>query len=145
MNGVKCRVVSLFAAFALVLACAATLYADDYAQSKVLLETNQSVIGEALTYPGGGEANIKAMIVVLPVGESTVLHKHGVPLYAYILAGDLELDYGPAGKRIYHTGDSFMEAMDQFHKGTNVGTEAVQILAVFMGGNEQPLVIQQQP
>lgn len=113
----------------------------DYKTTKTLLDTNQTVIGEEILYPGGGQARIKAMVVVLEPGERTVWHRHGVPLYAYLLAGDLELDYGPAGKRIYHSGDSFMEAMKEFHQGHNIGSDEVRILAVFMGGEGQPLVI----
>jgi len=81
------------------------------------------------------------MVVVMQPGEKTVVHKHGVPLYAYLLSGELEVDYGPHGKRTYHAGDNFMEAMDQFHQGENIGSDIVQILAFFMGGNGQPLVI----
>lgn len=113
----------------------------DYKTTKTLLDTSQTVIGEDILYPGGGQARIKAMVVVLEPGERTVWHRHGVPLYAYLLAGDLELDYGPAGKRIYHSGDNFMEAMKEFHQGHNIGSDQVRILAVFMGGEGQPLVI----
>jgi len=120
-------------------------YSGDYPQSETLLETSRTVIGEQIHYPGGGPASIKAMVVVLPPGGSTTWHKHGVPLYAYILSGDLDVDYGQAGHRIYHPGDSFMEAMDTFHQGHNSGHEIVRILAVFMGGEGQPLVIPKDP
>ena len=119
--------------------------AEDYAQSKTLLETSQTVIGETIHYPGGGLAEIMTMVVVLPPGESTVWHKHGVPLYAYLLSGILEVDYGDMGKRTYHAGDNFMETMGVFHQGHNSGQEPVSILAVFMGGEGQPLVIQKEP
>ncbi len=117
--------------------------AQDYSQSKTLLETSRTVIGESIQYPKGGDAQITAKLVVLSAGESTVWHKHDVPLYAYILSGVLEVDYGDKGKRTYRAGDNFIEAMDLFHQGVNLGSDDVQILAVFMGGNGQPLVIKE--
>jgi len=35
----------------------------------------------------------------LPPGGRTVLHKHGVPLFAYVLEGEITVDYGDRGKR----------------------------------------------
>ena len=125
----------------LLLSISLVAYAGDYKQTEQLLETDKTVTGETIHYPGGMKADIKAMVVVIKPGEKTEVHRHGVPLYAYMLSGTLEVDYGPHGKKIYHTGDNFMEAMDQFHQGENTGTDDVKILAVFMGGNGQPTVI----
>lgn len=116
-------------------------YAADYKQTEQLLDTDKTIIGEAVYYPGGGKADIKSMVVVMKPGEKTAVHKHGVPLYAYMLSGTLEVDYGTHGKKIYRTGDNFMEAMDQFHQGVNIGSDDVRILAVFMGGGGKPIVI----
>ncbi len=123
----------------LLIVCGA--YAGDYQETENLLSTSRTIIGEPLYYPGGGAADITSMVVVMQPGEKTAIHKHGVPLYAYILSGELEVDYGPHGKKTYREGDSFMEAMDQFHQGENIGPGTVRILTVFMGGNGQPLVV----
>lgn len=131
---------SLFMVLTLVLPAKA----GEYRQTETLLKTDRSVIGEDLYYPGGGKVEVTSMVVVLSQGEKTIWHKHGVPLYAYILSGELELDYGSAGKRIYRSGDSFMEAMNEFHQGRNIGNGDVRILAVFMGGEDQPLVIKKE-
>ena len=113
-------------------------YAEPYQSTKEILKTDRTIIGEKIVYPGGGEAEIRSMVVVIAPGEDTKWHKHPVPLYAYILSGTLTVDYGDKGKRTYVTGDAFMEAMDQWHRGQNDGNEPVRILAVFMGGNNQP-------
>ena len=72
-------------------------------------------------------------IVVMAPGERTILHRHGVPLFAYMLEGELTVDYGAHGTRVYRQGDSFMEAMNVSHAGRNTGTTTVRILAVYMG------------
>ena len=127
----------------ILLALNLNVYAGDYKQTEQLLDTNKTIIGETVHYPGGMKAEIKSMVVVMKPGEKTAVHKHGVPLYAYMLSGELEVDYGKYGKKIYRTGDNFMEAMDQYHQGVNIGPDDVRILAVFMGGNGQPLVIKE--
>jgi len=39
------------------------------------------------------------MIVTIDPGEETAWHRHGVPTYIYILAGEVTVDYGEQGQR----------------------------------------------
>jgi quercetin dioxygenase-like cupin family protein len=103
-----------------------------------LLSTGTTIAGETLHYPASGAAHVTAEIVTLPPGLRTALHKHGVPMFAYILDGEITVDYGDRGKRTYHKGDSIMEAMDVAHFGTDTGTQPVRILVVFMGAEGVP-------
>jgi quercetin dioxygenase-like cupin family protein len=107
--------------------------AVDYQHTQALLKTDKTIIGETIHYPTESPALITSLVVVLPPGEYTTWHKHPIPLYAYILQGELQVDYGDKGKKNYRPGDSFMEAMDQFHRGYNPGKQPVRILTVFMG------------
>jgi quercetin dioxygenase-like cupin family protein len=97
-----------------------------------LLSTGKTIVGETIHYPSG-PAHVTAAIVTLAPGGRTILHKHGVPLLAYILAGELTVNYGTHGTRTYRQGQSFMEAIDIAHFGVNNGAEPVRILAVYMG------------
>ena len=72
-------------------------------------------------------------IVTLAPGARTILHKHGVPMFAYILDGEITVDYGTHGKRTYRKGQSLMEAMDVAHFGENTGKEPMRLIAVYMG------------
>jgi quercetin dioxygenase-like cupin family protein len=99
-----------------------------------LLSTGTNIVGEKIHYPAG-DAHVTAAIVTLAPGGRTIVHKHGVPLFAYILSGELTVDYGTHGTRTYRQGQSFMEAMDVAHFGINKGTEPVRILAVYMGAD----------
>ncbi len=106
-----------------------------------LLSTGTSVVGETLHYPTSGPAHVTAAIVILAPGARTILHKHGVPLFAYILDGELTVDYGPRGKRTYRKGDAFMEAMEVPHYGIDTGAQPVRLLAVYMGAEGSADVI----
>jgi quercetin dioxygenase-like cupin family protein len=97
-----------------------------------LLSTGVTVLGEKLRYPTG-EPHVNASIITLAPGQRTIPHKHGVPLFAYILEGELSVDYGAHGIRTYKKGDSLMEAMDVVHYGFNAGKEPVRLLGVYIG------------
>ena len=98
-----------------------------------LLSTGVTILGEPIRYPTTGPAHVTASIIALAPGGKTIAHKHGVPLFAYILEGELTVDYGPRGVRTYRAGDTFMEAQDVTHFGENRGTKPVRLLAVYMG------------
>ena len=95
--------------------------------------TSKTIVGEDIVYPTTGKAVVTSAIVVMAPGERTILHRHGVPLFAYMLEGELTVDYGAHGTRVYRQGDSFMEAMNVSHAGRNTGATTVRILAVYMG------------
>jgi quercetin dioxygenase-like cupin family protein len=99
-----------------------------------LLSTGTTILGETLHYPTNGPAHVTAAIVTLPPGGRTVLHKHGVPMFGYILEGEITVDYGDRGKRTYHQGDAIMEAMDAAHFGADAGPQPVRILTVYGRG-----------
>jgi quercetin dioxygenase-like cupin family protein len=121
-------------AFAILPVLAAAAAAQDKTYPmEPLLSTGTTVMGEPIHYPRHGAAHINAAIVVLAPGGRTIVHKHGVPLFAYILEGELTVDYGAHGKRTYRKGESFMEAMNVAHFGVNTGTQPVRLLAVYMG------------
>lgn len=98
-----------------------------------LYSGSKTVMDEEIAYPTTGKAHVNALIVVLAPGEKTVVHKHGVPTFIHILEGEVTVDYEGHGKRTYHQGESFLEAMDVPHSGMNTGTVPVKILAVYMG------------
>jgi quercetin dioxygenase-like cupin family protein len=131
-------------AAALVLLLAATPFhsgqAQDYPTAKPVLSSGVTVAGETIHYPTG-TAKVDAAIVTVAPGARTGWHRHGVPLFAYILAGELIVDYGEKGKRTYKAGDGFLEAMDWPHDGHNPGATPVSILVVYMGAEGAPEVL----
>ena len=124
---------ALFVAFALV---GAPAYAIDPSKDYpivTLLKGNKTIMGEEFSYPSG-QANVTAAVLTLAPGARTLTHTHGVPLFVYILEGEMDVDYGTKGKKTYRKGDSFMEAMSVAHYGMNNSKAPVKLLAVYMGG-----------
>jgi len=106
-----------------------------------LMSTGTTILGETIRYPRTGPAHVTAAIVTLAPGGRTIMHKHGVPLFAYILDGELTVDYGSHGTRTYRQGQSFMEAMAVAHFGVNNSPQPVRLLAVYMGAKHAKDVI----
>jgi quercetin dioxygenase-like cupin family protein len=105
-----------------------------------LLATGKTIVGETVRYPRGA-AHVTAAIFTLEPGGKSIVHKHGVPLFAYILEGELTVDYGRHGKKVYKQGDSLMEAMNVAHFSTNPTDKPVKLLAVYMGSKKARDVI----
>ncbi|MEO1282570.1 MAG: cupin domain-containing protein [Pseudomonadota bacterium] len=99
-----------------------------------LLATSKTILGQPIVYPTDGDAKVTAVIVTMPPGAQTGWHFHEVPLFGYILEGELTVTYKGHGQKVYRKGDSLMEAIETHHDGKNLGGEPVRILAVFMGG-----------
>jgi quercetin dioxygenase-like cupin family protein len=114
-------------------------------ETRMVLSTGSTVTGEAIHYPSGGPAQITAVEITLQPGQQTGWHTHPVPLFGYILEGELTVDYGPRGKRIYLKGDGLAEAMNEAHNGRNTGLRPVKILAVFVGLKGMPGTIPAAP
>lgn len=98
-----------------------------------LLSTSETVMGEPIVYPTGAPAKITAAIVAMDPGAETGWHTHGVPLAGLILDGELTVDYGPKGKRMYKKGQSVAEAMGVPHNGKNTGASVMRLFVVYMG------------
>lgn len=103
-----------------------------------VLSTGVTILGQPLAYPAAAAAHVTAVIVTLPAGAGTGWHHHDVPLFGYVLEGELTVAYAGAGTRVYRPGDALMEAIGTAHNGRNTGSGQVRILAVFMGAEGIP-------
>ena len=100
---------------------------------RTILSTETTVTGEPIKYPSGAPAQLTAAEITLAPGQQTGWHTHPVPMFGYILDGELTVDYGPKGQRVYRKGDGFAEATNEAHNGRNLTEQPVTILAVFAG------------
>lgn len=98
-----------------------------------LLASGETIVGEPISYPTGSPALVTAAVVTLAPGQETGWHKHGVPTFGYVLEGELTVDYGLRGSRVYRAGDAVLEAIAIAHNGRNSGKTDTRILAVFLG------------
>jgi len=120
---------------AIVLGSFAAVYfatAGDDVSSETLLDSNQTVLGQPISYPSGSP-QISSKIVTIPAGAETGPHIHEYPMFAYIMSGEITVDYGEMGLKTYVQGDSIIEAVNYTHNGINNGNESGEILVVLIG------------
>jgi quercetin dioxygenase-like cupin family protein len=103
-----------------------------------LLSTGQTVLSQPIAYPTQSPAKIVSAIVTMLPGEETGWHQHDVPMFGYILEGEVTVTYAGKGTHVYRQGDALMEAIDIPHNGRNTGNIPARILAVFMGADGVP-------
>jgi len=104
---------------------------------ETLLETSETVLGQEIVYPEG-QARITAAVVTVPPGQILAPHLHRVPLFGYVLQGELIVDYGSEGEITYEKGDALVEAIDWPHQGRNGGRGVLKILVVYAGAEGVP-------
>ena len=117
-----------------LLATGAQAQESNYYPVQELLVTGKTTVGEAIQYPSGAPKITVAVVTVAP-GSPAAFHRHPVPLVAYILEGELTVDYGEKGVKTFRQGDAVVEAMSLPHRGMNLGGGVVKLLAVYIGAD----------
>ncbi len=107
-------------------------YEDIAAVEIPSVNPSKTIVGQDFSYPRGIPL-IKAYSIEIAAGMQTALHKHSVPLFAHVVSGTLEVDYGSKGKRIIKAGTSYIEAMNWCHLGKAVGNQPVRVEGVYLG------------
>jgi quercetin dioxygenase-like cupin family protein len=97
-----------------------------------LLKTTTSWDGKPIVYPKG-QSEVTALIVEIAPEAETGWHEHPVPVFGYIMEGDLELRRATGEVKILHSGDVLPESVDVLHNGRNIGEDPVKILVFYMG------------
>jgi quercetin dioxygenase-like cupin family protein len=121
--------------FLLALCCSfAASAADESSALKVtpLLKTTTSWDGKPIVYPKG-PGEVTALIVEIEPEAETGWHEHPVPVFGYILEGELELRLATGKVKVLHPGDAISESVGVLHNGRNIGDEPVKILVFYMG------------
>jgi quercetin dioxygenase-like cupin family protein len=104
-----------------------------------LFVTSTTVMDEPIVYPTGAPAELTASIMALPPGGDTGLHVHNVPLAGIVLEGEITVDYGERGTKVFKTGEAIAETMAVPHRGINKGDKPVRIFVVYMGAKGVPV------
>ena len=102
-----------------------------YPSSEVFLG-NQTVIGQTIAYPAGTPM-VNAIIVPLAPGGQSAWHTHQAPVFGFVLEGELTVDYGSKGVRVFRAGEALLEAIDWPHQASNRGSVLTRVLAVNIG------------
>jgi len=98
-----------------------------------VLKTDTTTIGQKIVYPQVQNAEVTMSRITIPVGKSTGWHKHGYPVFAYVVKGVLTVELENSKSVQFSENSSIAEVMNTFHNGINNGKEDVILIAIYLG------------
>ena len=106
-----------------------------------LLKTDTTSIGQKIIYPNFQSDEVTIAKVTIPPGKSTGWHKHTIPVFAYVLKGNLTVEIENKQTKQFPENTTFSEVINTFHNGINNGKVDVVLIAFYMGEKGKPLSI----
>jgi quercetin dioxygenase-like cupin family protein len=110
---------------------------------KVLLKTDTNSAGQKIEYPHDGPAEVSMLIVEIPPGEQTGWHHHPVPLFGYVLEGQVTVTLADGRKHTSHEGDALAECVNLLHNGVNEGKIPTKLLIFVAGEKNVPFTVKE--
>jgi quercetin dioxygenase-like cupin family protein len=108
--------------------------------SEPVLKASATADGEPLQLPSG-TPEIVSVVGTLEAGGRTARHQHPVPVYVYVLEGELNVQTEGEEPRVYQAGEAFMESVNRWHQAFNNAEGQTRILVVFVGEQGQPTTV----
>ena len=105
-----------------------------------ILETTTTAAGQPIRFPQG-DNQVTALIAELAPGGQVGRHVHPVPLFSYILEGVLTVEVEGQPTRTFRAGEGFVDVVNLWHNGRNLGDRPVRFLVVFAGQAGTPTAI----
>jgi quercetin dioxygenase-like cupin family protein len=106
-----------------------------------LLKTDTTSIGQKIVYPNFQSDEVTISKITIPPGKSTGWHKHTIPVFAYVLKGNLTIEIENKQTKQFPENMTFSEVINTFHNGINNGKEDVVLIAFYLGEKGKPLSI----
>jgi quercetin dioxygenase-like cupin family protein len=107
---------------------------------KSWLKTTTTADGSPIAYPAGpGEVSL-AEVIIAP-GAETGWHRHGIPVFAFVLEGTLEVALEGGRVLAYTAGQGIAEVVNVRHNGANRGKGPVRLLVAYCGSKGEPLAV----
>ena len=142
------KITLLHRSIAIIVTCLVCgLYAEEvYPQTitaKPVLKTLTDSAGRKIEYPAPGVPEVSGLIVTIPKGTETGWHIHTVPCFAYMLEGELSVEWADGSKHIVKAGDAFVEVVNLKHNGSNKGTVDAKLVMFVAGIQGMPYTVKQ--
>ena len=98
-----------------------------------LLKTDTTTTGQKIIYPFSENDEVTILRITIEPGQSTGWHKHEIPVFAYVLKGNLTVELEDNKTIVYQQNSSFSEVINTLHNVINKGNENIILIAFFMG------------
>jgi quercetin dioxygenase-like cupin family protein len=106
-----------------------------------LLTTSVTSSGQPIVLPQK-DVQVVVSTYEIQAGATLPIHKHPYARYAYVVSGTLSVANQVTGQTaVFGPGDFLLEAIDQWHKGSNIGSDVVKLLVIDQIEKGHPTVI----
>jgi quercetin dioxygenase-like cupin family protein len=141
------RIAVAVAFLALSSVSSSSVRAEGYTNVKVdkILVSGTTYTGQPLSYNNSANPEVTALVVHVPPGGSTGWHKHPVPVYAYMLDGELTINMKDKSSYLFKKGEVILEVMNTLHNGVNKGDKEATLMVFYSGTAGMPNVIKEAP
>lgn len=105
-----------------------------------VLKSTVTADGDPIMLPSGTPEIVSVLGTIEPGGR-TARHQHPVPVYVYVLEGELEVVTEGGEPRSYKAGEAFLESVNQWHQAFNKSDGQTKLLVVFIGEEGKPTTV----
>lgn len=133
-------------ALILFLAMPGASWAEEYANVRVekLIVSSTAYNDQQLSYLKTNQPEVTALVVTIPPGGSTGWHQHPVPVYAYVLEGELTVELKEGKRYRFKKGEVILEVTNILHNGINAGKREAILMVFYCGAVGMPNVIKEE-
>jgi len=111
--------------------------------TQTILKTQTDSAGHKIAYPSAGTPEVSGVVVQIPVGKQTGWHIHTVPCFAYVLEGEVTVEWEDGSQHTIKAGEAFAEVVNLKHNGSNRGTVPAKLVMFVVGSKDTPIAIKQ--
>ncbi|MEP6602311.1 MAG: cupin domain-containing protein [Nitrospirota bacterium] len=97
-----------------------------------VVKATVTATGQKLQYPQTDKPEIESVLIEIAPGGESGRHMHPVTTYVYVLEGTLTVEMDQESPREYAAGSGFLESVNTWHNGKNLGKAPVKVLVVFV-------------
>lgn len=110
--------------------------AEGYADVRVATlqgAASKAYNGQAIAYPDTKSPEVTILEATFPPGGGTGWHYHPVPVYAYMLDGELTVELEGGAKKTFRKGEAIIEVVNLRHNGINTGDRNARLVVFYTG------------
>ncbi|MEP6960092.1 MAG: cupin domain-containing protein [Nitrospirota bacterium] len=115
--------------------------ADQDVRVTPVMKGETTIGGLRIVYPKSEKAEMASVMVEIQPGRESGRHMHPVPTYVHVLEGTLTVEFEDGTRQHFEAGKGFLEVVNTWHNGKNLGEGPLKFLIVFAGEEGKPNMI----
>lgn len=98
-----------------------------------VMKGSTTIGDQKIEYPKTEKAEMASVLIEIQPGKESGRHMHPVPTYVHVLEGTLTVEFEDGSRQTFKAGSGFLEVVNTWHNGKNLGEGPLRFLVVFAG------------